>query len=282
MAKVGLIFENRGGYCSIYQTHGYFVVESSGCLLVGFKQNVISFMVKEIRNATLLTKEEAEQIYVEMTEVGRVYGCRHFRVVAYGGYLPEALDFKLHGLTLSDAAYLDELKSGTHVELFPHNEAAYRAIEAGFKCHRVGAVMQATGTGKSFLIARYIVKHPRERILVVAPSLTVLNEIRQAVGEKADNVIYKTFQALVRARKSEKRIEAEHILIDEFHHFGAEVWGEAVQEVIENNPLARVLGTSATPIRPESMLDTVEVYFEGNLFYELTLTQAWYYGILPG
>ena len=29
------------------------------------------------------------------------------------------------------------------------------------------------------------------------------------------------------------------------------------------------------------MIDTVDLYFEGNLFYELTLPQAWYYNILP-
>lgn len=87
---------------------------------------------------------------------------------------------------------------------------------------------------------------------------------------------------MVRAKGKEiDRIKADHILIDEFHHFGAEVWGEAVREVIENNPSARILGTSATPIRPQGMVDTVDVYFEGNLFYELTLPQAWYYGILP-
>ena len=51
------------------------------------------------------------------------------------------------------------------------------------------------------------------------------------------------------------------------------IWGSALQEVIENNPCAYVLGTSATPIRPEGMIDTVDLYFEGNLFYELTLSQ---------
>ena len=29
------------------------------------------------------------------------------------------------------------------------------------------------------------------------------------------------------------------------------------------------------------MLDTVEVYFKGNLFHELSLSMAWYYKILP-
>lgn len=90
-----------------------------------------------------------------------------------------------------------------------------------------------------------------------------------------------TFQSLIRNREDNGLLRADHILIDEFHHFGAEIWGSALQEVIENNPCAYVLGTSATPIRPEGMIDTVDLYFEGNLFYELTLPQAWYYNILP-
>ena len=45
--------------------------------------------------------------------------------------------------------------------------------------------------------------------------------------------------------------------------------GAALQEVIESNPQAYILGTSATPIRPEGMIDTVDLYFEGNLFMNL-------------
>lgn len=261
--------------------NGYHATVSSGYLLVGFKEDSVSFIVKEIRNAKPLTKEEAERVYTALVPIGKQYGCGHFRIVAYGGYLPEALAFELHGLTISDAKYLKSLASGNHIELFPHNEAAYRAVEAGFRDHRIGAVVQATGTGKSFLIARYIATHATEQIVVIAPNITILNELRRAVGERAKRVVYRTFQALVRAKEEIGRIKADHILIDEFHHFGAEVWGEAVRELIENNPSARILGTSATPIRPQGMVDTVDVYFEGNLFYELTLPQAWYYGILP-
>lgn len=274
---------------TLYLTYSYHVRESAGCLLVGFKPHTVSFIVKEVWNTAPLTKQEAEACYAELMKVGVKWNCRYFRIVAYGGYLPEALAFELHGLTVSDATYLESLSSGRHVELFPHNETAYRAIEEGFKRHRIGAVVQATGTGKSFLLARYIASHPDTHLLVIAPNVTILEEIRSAVGQQVQGVTYRTFQALVRRRgkQGEDRqtfssvLKADHILIDEFHHFGAEVWGEAVREVIEANPEARVLGTSATPIRPEGMIDTVDVYFEGNLFYELTLPQAWYYGILP-
>lgn len=286
---------------ALYHAAFYSVTESSGYLLVGFKEGTVSFIVKEIWNATPLTRAEAEELYAELAEVGKTYPCRHFRVVAHGGYLEEALAFELHGLTICDESYLEELASGKHIELYPHNEAAYRAIEKGFETHRIGTVVQATGTGKSYLLARYIVRHAGERVLVIAPNVTILSEIQRAVGDKAvrdkavedrqerdraignevGGVTYRTFQALVRAKGEERKIKADHILIDEFHHFGADVWGEAVREVIEANPEARVLGTSATPIRPEGMIDTVDVYFEGNLFYELSLPEAWYYGILP-
>lgn len=332
---------------ALYRRNHFHVTEYSDFLLVGFKPATVSFIVKEIANALPLDKAGAEALYAELQAVGKSYGCRQFRVVAYGGYLPEALAFELHGLTVCDGRYVESLVSRHHIELFPHNEAAYRAIEAGFRKHRIGAVVQATGTGKSFLIARYIVSHSKERILVIAPNRTILEEIRQAVSGRCERgdagrkkhpinrpdecggksgvqtedklkennpteenpvpndseensrmannpaevscagpeivsrVNYRTFQSLTRWRGRGAPLQADHILIDEFHHSGAEVWGEALRDVIEANPSARVLGTSATPVRPEGMVDTVDVYFEGNLFYELTLPEAWHYGILP-
>ena len=264
-----------------YRNAGFQVTESEGYLLVGFKPGVIHAVVKEVWNEHPLGRSEAEAYYGELSAIGKRYGEAYFRVVAHGGFLPEALDFELYGLAVSDERYLEELSSGRHIELYPHNEAAYRAIERGFSRHRIGAVVQATGTGKSYLLARYIACHADDRILVVAPNNTILNGIQKAVRFPTKQVTYKTFQSLVRNREKGNRLQADHILIDEFHHFGAEIWGDAVLEVIEDNPEAYVLGTSATPIRPKGMIDTVDLYFEGNLFYELTLPQAWYYKILP-
>lgn len=266
---------------SLYSASFYHVTEKDDYLLVGFHPDSVSFIVKEIWNETPLTLSETDRLYTELQQIGKRYNCSRYRIVAHGGYLEEALSFELHGLAVSDETYLESLASGHHIELFSHNEKAYRAIEQGFRTKRMGAVVQATGTGKSYLIARYIVSHVNEEILVIAPNVTILSEIQKAIGKKMPNVTYKTFQALSIGRKTGSPLKASHIIIDEFHHFGAEIWGKAVQEVIDSNPAARVLGFSATPVRPEAMLDTVEVYFQGNLFYELTLPMAWYYRILP-
>ena len=264
-------------YCHL----GFQVTESEDLLWVGFKAGMVHAIVKEVWNERPLTRSDAELFYKKFSSLNKVYRNLYFRIVAHGGFLPEALDFELHGLTVSDESYIESLLSGRHVELYPHNEAAYRAIMRGFKQHRIGTVVQATGTGKSYLLARYIADHAKENILVFAPNITILDEIRKAVGFSIPQVTYRTFQSLIRNREDNGLLRADHILIDEFHHFGAEIWGSALQEVIENNPCAYVLGTSATPIRPEGMIDTVDLYFEGNLFYELTLPQAWYYNILP-
>ncbi|WP_368337348.1 Helicase associated domain protein [Parabacteroides merdae] len=264
-------------YCHL----GFQVTESEDLLWVGFKAGMVHAIVKEVWNERPLTRSDAELFYKKFSSLNKVYRNLYFRIVAHGGFLPEALDFELHGLAVSDESYIESLLSGRHVELYPHNEAAYRAITQGFKQHRIGAVVQATGTGKSYLLARYIADHAKEKILVFAPNITILDEIRKTVGFSAPQVTYRTFQSLIRNREDNGLLRAAHILIDEFHHFGAEIWGSALQEVIENNPCANVLGTSATPIRPEGMIDTVDLYFEGNLFYELTLPQAWYYNILP-
>lgn len=234
-----------------YHRLHYEVMESDGVLWLGFKPGMVHALVKEVWNKRPLSRTDAERYYAEFSSLSRGRGNPYFRIVAHGGFLPEALAFELHGLTVSDESYIRNLSGRKHIELYPHNEAAYRAIRKGFEQHRIGAVVQATGTGKSYLLARYIADHAAEKILVFAPNVTILDEIRKAVGFQSPDIRYQTFQSLIYHRGSCESLKAGHILIDEFHHFGAEIWGGALQQVIDSNPSARVLGTSATPVRPE-------------------------------
>lgn len=202
-----------------YRRLGFWVTKSKDGLQIGFKPEMVHAIVKEVWNERPLTRSDAERFYEKLSSLNKEYRNLYFRIVAHGGFLPEALDFELHGLSVSDENYIESLLSGRHVELYPHNEVAYRAITQGFKQHRIGAVVQATGTGKSYLLARYITDHAKEKILVFAPNITILDEIRKAVGFSAPQVTYRTFQSLTRNRKDNGLLRAEHILIDEFHHF---------------------------------------------------------------
>ena len=129
-----------------YRKLAYHVIESDGFLWVGFKPGMVHFIAKEVWNIRPLTRTDVERYYEEFTVLTQGKGSLYFRIVAHGGFLKEALAYELHGLTVSDDNYLRSLNSGRHVELYPHNEKAYRAIIKGFEQHRIGTVVQATGT----------------------------------------------------------------------------------------------------------------------------------------
>ena len=264
-----------------YLRLGFQVTESEDGLQIGFKPGMVHAIVKEVWNERPLTRSDAELFYEKFSPLNNGHRNLYFRIVAHGGFLPEALNFELHGLTVSDESYIESLLvretcralsaqrnglQGGHTGI---QTAPYRCCRAGYRNREIlfaGTLYRGSCEGED---------------IGLCSNITILDEIRKAVGFFAPQVTFRTFQSLICNRKDNGLLRAEHILIDEFHHFGAEIWGSALQEVIENNPCAYVLGTSATPIRPEGMIDTVDLYFEGNLFYELTLPQAWYYNILP-
>ena len=101
--------------CDLYHSYHYFVTEESGCLLVGFREDSVTFIVKEVWNKEPVGLPEVDRLYTEMQRIGEMYGCNQFRILAHGGYLLEALSFELHGLTVSDESYLRSLETGKHV-----------------------------------------------------------------------------------------------------------------------------------------------------------------------
>ena len=130
-----------------YHRLGFQVTESEDGLRIGFKPGMAHAIVKEIWNEQPLTRSDVERFYEKLSSLNKGYRNLYFRIVAHGGFLPEALDFELHGLTVSDESYIESLLSGRHVELYPHNEAAYRAIMRGFKQHRIGTVVRLPEQG---------------------------------------------------------------------------------------------------------------------------------------
>lgn len=72
------------------------------------------------------------------------------------------------------------------------------------------------------------------------------------------------------------------IVADEFHHCGAPEWGKGVQYVVENNPDAKIVGFSATPIRySDKGRNMADEMFVGNIASSMELEEAWLDGVLP-
>ena len=172
------------------------------------------------------------------------------------------------------------------ISLFPHNETAYRAVlsllaETGKAC-----VIHPTGTGKSFIGFKYCEDHPEQSVLWLSPSeyiyKTQCENLRATGAAVPENITYHTYQKLCMMDADELRsLRADAIVLDESHRSAARLWYQSVKTVLEQNPQAKLIGLTATPVRClDRQLDTCELLFDGNVASQMTLGEAIVRGIL--
>ncbi|RPK23995.1 Helicase associated domain protein [Paenibacillus xylanexedens] len=169
-----------------------------------------------------------------------------------------------------------------NIELYPHNQETYqKIIETWLTDNRV-ATVQATGTGKSMLILKCLFTYPSVNKIVLAPSHHILNQLADKVDE-LPNTILMTYAKLARMSEDDiSSLNVKIIVLDEFHRCGAKSWGDGVSKLINNHPEAKVLGTTATPIRYlDGERDMTDELFDGKVVTNLSLPQAIVKGILP-
>ena len=163
-------------------------------------------------------------------------------------------------------------------QLFPHNRTAYQKVMQAFETADRTCVVHPTGTGKSYLIAA--VSESFKRVLILGPNDFVLEQVRDVLKWRKEGIEYMTYQLLVFMGAIPTGYDL--ICLDEFHRAGAPSWGVLVDELLVQNPQAKVFGTSATPIRyldnERNMADEI---FHGNVASHITIGQAWSYNILP-
>ena len=173
------------------------------------------------------------------------------------------------------------------VKLFEHNQKAYLSAIAMLEQAGKAAIVHPTGTGKSFIAFQLALDQAEKQILWLGPSeyiyATQLESLARCGGpDKLPNVTFRTYAKLLLLSEEELAINADYIILDEFHRCGAEQWGNAVQRTIAANPDAKLLGLSATNVRYlDNMRDMAEELFEGHIASELSLGEAIVRGILP-
>jgi len=169
------------------------------------------------------------------------------------------------------------------IELYPHNQETYDKIQTLWKTENKVAAVQATGTGKSYLILKCIYNTPEANKVVLAPSNYILEQLINEAGEELPNTKTLTYSKLSYMSDAEiKELNIGYIFLDEFHRCGAEQWGNGVQRLLNAFPDAKVLGTSATHIRfLDNARNMGEELFNGNIVNNLSLAEAIVKRILP-
>lgn len=192
-----------------------------------------------------------------------------------------------------------------------HNIPTYLEMQELFEDgeNRVG-VVQATGTGKSFVAFQFLYdnvfsvnnevysskeffkdgKYRAKRAVVLEPRQGIVfrfNELCEKLCRELhvpfDDVIVARYDQLKLLTDEElKLLDFDYIILDEFHRLGAEGRGKVTQRVLRANPNAKVLGLTATPIRYlDKKRDMGDELFGDNIVRGLNVAEAIREGVLP-
>ena len=161
-----------------------------------------------------------------------------------------------------------------NLDLLPHNQNAVNKVLFHFKSGaQRAAIIHPTGTGKSYCIAA--IAQQFNKVAVIAPNKYVLAQIKNVCGNSVE--IY-TYSKITKISPTGYDL----IVIDELHRMGARTWEVGIKNLLQVNPEAKVLGTTATPIRYlDNERDMAEDYFKGDVISQIELVDAMVDGILP-
>ncbi|MFI3227931.1 MAG: Helicase associated domain protein [Clostridia bacterium] len=173
------------------------------------------------------------------------------------------------------------------IKLYEHNEQAYKSVVERFEKVNKTSVIHPTGTGKSYIAFRLCEENPDKKICWLSPSEYIFKTQIESLLHKGEdvpqNIQFFTYAKLIYMTETEfEEIKPDFIILDEFHRCGAELWGEKVELLLENNQNSKVLGLTATHIRYlDNARDMVDEIFDGDIASEITLGEAIVRGILP-
>ncbi len=251
------------------------------------------FLIVQCKNQRRrLTEAETKIEITKFEEKARSeYGCHQFRVVAVNGFVDEATKLGEFNLLLDNWSHVAELirrfdpdnSTEPEIELFAHNQRTFERIQTLWGESNRVAVVQPTGTGKTYLIAKAMSRFAGSRALVLAPSHPILEQLRRKLRWSDDDVDFMTYAKVMLLRPEEvERLAPQLIVLDELHRCGATEWGAGVHRILEAVPDAHVLGTTATPTRfLDGCRDMADELFDGRTAENLSLAQAIERRILP-
>ena len=170
-------------------------------------------------------------------------------------------------------------------DLKPHNVETIKNILEIYKTSNKCCAIQATGTGKTFLILRLLEIYNDEgkSAVIFAPNREIIKQTKKRMKKFGlNNAIFYTYQKLARMTDEEiSAMEFDLIVCDELHRTGAKTWGQKFEVLVNSHPDSKVFGVTATPLRCADGRDMAEEYFDGNKACDISLAEASVREIMP-
>ena len=183
------------------------------------------------------------------------------------------------------------------VGLYDHNADSYRKVREAFETSDVVGIVHATGTGKSYNALQLAYDNKDKRIVYVVPSVSIVEHIRKIINDNPNldmerdfpNLEFRTYQSFINMDTDEiSELDIDLLILDEFHHIGAPVWGSRIDTVIDTHPDMKVFGMTAYTVRDrgtsyerDMALDEGDELFSDSIVSEYDLCDAMIDGVLP-
>ena len=160
-----------------------------------------------------------------------------------------------------------------------HNEETFKNVYDLFKNNNRVAVEQATGTGKSYITAKSIASISKKRTLYITSGRAIIKEFKKSLDlnniVNMDNIDFLTYQGALTFDIDNLKHEYDFVVLDEYHRAGAKKWFTAVINILNSLPNAKILGTTATPIRYlDGRRNMTKEIFNNVIANQITLSRA--------
>ena len=183
------------------------------------------------------------------------------------------------------------------VGLYEHNAESYRKVREAFKENNVVGIVHATGTGKSYNALQLAHDNKDLKTLWLVPSNAIKEHILKTINDNPNldmerdfpNLELRIYPNLVKMNTEElAELDTDLLILDEFHHTGALVWGARVNTLIDTHPDIKVFGMTAYTVRDrgtsyerDMALDDGDELFSDNIVSRYDLCDAMIDGVLP-
>jgi predicted helicase len=144
----------------------------------------VSFIIQAKNHKTPLTVDDTRIELIKFEEQAQPkYQSNQYKLISLNGFVENALKLEQFGMSLYSWDEIvklinnyNEKSTYPSLELTAHNSFTNKKINKLFKSSNKVAVIQATGTGKSYLIGQSLINHINKNSLVLAPSIHILSQ----------------------------------------------------------------------------------------------------------
>lgn len=184
------------------------------------------------------------------------------------------------------------------LDLYEHNIETFEKVKNTFEDgeSRV-AILQATGTGKSYVSLRLAYEYKNKKVLYISPSEAIIEHLKNIINNNPNlnlerdfpNLEFRTYQSLINLSREElSKLDVNLLITDELHHLGAPVWGKRINDIVETHPNMLLFGLSAYTVRDRGTIyerdmtnPETEELFSGKVVSNYDLCDAMIDGVLP-